>query len=132
MTNNTFPLKFIKFGVVGVIVLGFDALTFWLLLFIISSPLLARVISVSASICFSWLLNRSFTFQYSHKKASLGELGKFALSQLPGAIINAMVSVLAFHFLPYLKGNPWIAVAIGSCAGMILNFSIANFYVFKK
>jgi len=132
MTSNAVSIKFLKFGFVGVVVLGFDAVTFWLLLHVIPSSIIARCLSVAASIFLSWIINRSFTFAYSGEKPTVQEFIKFALSQLPGALVNALVSVLAFNFLPYIKSNPWISVALGSCAGMVLNFTIAHLYVFKN
>jgi len=132
--NSSSPvsIKFLKFGFVGVVVLGFDAVTFWLLLHVIPSSLVARCLSVAASIFLSWLINRSFTFAYTRERPTAQEFIKFALSQLPGALVNALVSVIAFNYLPYIKSNPWVSVALGSCAGMVLNFTIANVYVFKK
>ena len=132
MISQAVSIKFLKFGFVGVVVLGFDAVTFWLLLHVIPSSIIARCPSVAASIFVSWMINRSFTFAYSRQKPTVQEFVKFGLSQLPGALVNALVSVLAFNFLPYIKSNPWISVALGSCAGMVLNFTIANVFVFKQ
>lgn len=132
MISQAISIKFLKFGFVGVVVLGFDAVTFWLLLHVIPSSVVARCLSVAASIFMSWMINRSFTFAYSRQKPTVQEFVKFGLSQLPGALVNALVSVIAFNFLPYIKSNPWISVALGSCAGMVLNFTIANVFVFKQ
>jgi len=51
------------------------------------------------------------------------------VSQLPGAGVNALASLL---FLHYVMNNPWLAVACGSCAGLAVNFFMASKFVFRK
>lgn len=130
--NAQLFVKFIKFGLIGVGVFFFDAACFWLMLRVLGNPVAARVVSVLLAITLSWALNRHFTFHAGAERRGWSELLRFGLSQLPGACANALVSVLAFQYLMYAKNNPWLSVACGSAAGLVLNFAMANFFVFKK
>ena len=125
-------VKFIKFGCIGGVVYLFDATCFWLLIKLIGLAGPARVISVALAMTLSWWLNRTFTFHASSNRMGWAELIKFMLSQLPGACINAAVSVLAFTYLKFAMNNPWLSTALGSCAGLFANFIMANVFVFNK
>ena len=125
-------VKFFKFGCIGGVVFVFDASCFWLLIHLLGVPGLARAISVLLAMTLSWWLNRRFTFHASANRANWSELVKFMLSQLPGACINALISVVAFTYLAVSLNNPWISTALGSCAGLVANFVMANFFVFGK
>jgi putative flippase GtrA len=130
--NKNFILKFLRFGVIGGVVFVFDACCFWLLLKVFGAPGIARALSVTLAMGLSWWLNRWFTFHADADRQSWTELIQFILSQLPGACVNSLTSVLAYHYLGYAMNNPWISVACGSCAGLSINFLMANFFVFKK
>jgi len=130
--NKQFLIKFFKFGLVGGIVFLFDAACFWLALKVFSNSVVARSISVLLAITLSWLINRSFTFHADAKPASWKEWLRFALSQFPGACANALVSVIAFNYVPLAQNNPWLSVACGSAAGLTINFLMANFFVFQR
>ena len=123
--------KFLIFGGIGGGVYVFDASCFWLLIQLTGLPSLARVLSVALAVTLSWWLNRTYTFRVSGP-VNWGEMLKFVLSQLPGACINAFFSLLAFHYLPLVQGNTWLAAAIGSCAGLVANFTMAHLFVFNK
>lgn len=130
--DTAFLVKFLQFGCIGGVVFLFDASCFWLLIKLTGWPALARVISVALAITLSWALNRTLTFRDRAGGASWRELFTFALSQLPGACINALASMLAFTLLPVTQGNAWLSTAVGSCAGLLANFIMANFFVFNK
>ena len=130
--NLEFIIKFIKFGIIGTVLFGFDATCFWLLIKLIGIAEVARVISVTLAMALSWWLNRRFTFHADQASMSWAEMFKFMASQLPGACLNALVSVLAFHYFVFAPHNPWVATAFGSCAGLIVNFCMANFLIFNK
>jgi putative flippase GtrA len=130
--DTAFLIKFLQFGCIGGVVFLFDASCFWLLIKLTGWPSLARVISVALAITLSWALNRALTFRHQAGGASWRELFKFALSQLPGACINAAASMLAFTTLPFTQHNAFLSTAVGSIAGLFANFIMANFFVFNK
>ena len=130
--DSAFLLKFLQFGCIGGVVFLFDASCFWLLIKLTGWPSLARVISVALAVTLSWALNRALTFRHQVGSASWRELFKFALSQLPGACINALASMVAFTSLPFTYNNAWLSAGVGALAGLVANFIMANFFVFNK
>lgn len=130
--DTAFLLKFLQFGCIGGVVFLFDATCFWLLIKLTGWPSLARVISVALAVTLSWALNRALTFRHQAGSASWRELFKFALSQLPGACINALASMVAFTSLPFTQNNAWLSAGVGALAGLVANFIMANFFVFNK
>nr|WP_315401238.1 GtrA family protein [uncultured Duganella sp.] len=129
--DTALGVKFLTFGCIGGVVFVFDASCFWLLLRLTGSPVAARALSVGLAMTLSWWLNRTFTFRAAGP-VNWAEMAKFLLSQLPGAGVNAAVSVAAFQYLALAENNAWIAVAFGSCAGLAANFLMAHLFVFKK
>lgn len=132
MKTSVLLQRFFKFGLVGGMLFLFDAALFTGLLYIGVYPVVARVLSVVAAILLSWLVNRAFTFGIGLSGLRVGECIKFAVSQCPGALANAGASLLAYHYIPYAESNPWLSVAIGSCVGLVFNFCMANFFVFRN
>lgn len=130
--DTAFLIKFLQFGCIGGVVFLFDATCFWLLIQLTGWPSLARIISVALAVTLSWALNRALTFRHQTGGSAWRELLKFAVSQLPGACINALVSMLAFTSLPVTHNNAWLSTAVGSAAGLVANFIMANFFVFNK
>ncbi|TYQ17559.1 UNVERIFIED_ORG: putative flippase GtrA [Zoogloea ramigera] len=130
--NKQFLSKFAKFALVGGGVALFDAACFWLALKLFHNSVVARTISVLLAITLSWLINRRFTFHATAIPPGWQEWLRFALSQFPGACTNAVVSVIAYHYLPYAQNNAWLSVACGSAAGLTINFLMANFFVFQR
>jgi putative flippase GtrA len=127
-----FIQKFTKFSIIGAGIFVFDATCFWLLLKFLDQPAIVRPISVALAIILSWWLNRTLTFHAKLERKSLSELLKFVTSQVPGACINALASLAVYHYLKLALHNPWISTAVGSCAGLIVNFLMANFFVFGR
>jgi putative flippase GtrA len=127
--NKDLILKFFRFGCIGGLTFVFDACCFWLLIKLTGAPIVARLISVLLAMTMSWMLNRTFTFRADTSQISWLEWLKFLLSQLPGAGVNTLASLLFLHFI---MNNTWLAVACGSCAGLVVNFFMASVFVFKK
>jgi putative flippase GtrA len=122
--------EFLSFAVVGVIGLGVDLAVLYLL-----APYLgwyaARVVSFLAAASATWLLNRNFTFRERRSDASIArEYAHYLLTMVGGALVNYSAYVLTLHWL----GGPLapaLGVAIGSCAGLAVNFLSARHLVFK-
>lgn len=96
-----------------------------------------RVLSFLAAASATWWLNRRFTFAASTQNtgrmpaASIWpEYGRYIVSMLGGAVMNYTVYVLALQFVP-LPWAPALGVALGSLAGMSLNFVAARYFVFR-
>ncbi len=122
--------EFLSFVVVGAIGFGVDLGVLYLL-----APYLgwygARVVSFIAAATATWALNRHFTFSERRSGASiLREYAHYLLTMVAGALVNYTAYVLTLHWV----GGPLapaLGVAIGSCAGLAVNFLSARHLVFK-
>lgn len=122
--------EFLSFAVVGAIGFVVDLSVLYLV-----APALGwyggRVLSFLAAATVTWALNRRFTFAGRHSGASIGrEYLRYLLTMLGGALVNYGAYVLTLHWL----GGPLapaLGVALGSGAGLAVNFLTARFMVFK-
>ena len=91
----------------------------------------ARVLSFLAAATVTWQVNRRYTFADAAPHASLlREYLAYLSAMLGGAAVNYAVYVLTLHWL----SGPWaaaIGVALGSAAGLVVNFVSARYLVFK-
>jgi putative flippase GtrA len=122
--------QFLSFAVVGAIGFVVDLGVLYLV-----APALGwyggRVLSFLAAATVTWALNRRFTFAGRYSGASIRrEYLRYLLTMLGGALVNYGAYVLTLHWL----GGPLapaLGVALGSCAGLAVNFLTARFLVFK-
>lgn len=95
-------------------------------------PLLARVLSVAAAIAFTFAYNRHITFA-DRRSARIGrEFGRYLLGNAAGLATNYGAFVLCLALWPLLRQWPAIGVAVGSLAGMGVNFVAARYFVFAR
>ena len=130
--------QLLRFGAVGIAGLLVDLAVLFVL-----APLLGwyagRVLSFLAAASATWWLNRRFTFATSMTNAADAtdaaqpvwqEYGRYIVSMLGGAVVNYTAYVMTLHFVT----APWapaLGVALGSLAGMSLNFVAARYFVFR-
>ena len=128
--------QLLRFGAVGIAGLLVDLAVLFVL-----APMLGwyagRVLSFLAAASATWWLNRRFTFAMPTEDAKRSpaasvwhEYGRYIVSMLGGALVNYAVYVLTLQFVP----APWapaLGVALGSLAGMSLNFVAARYFVFR-
>ena len=120
--------RLVQFGMVGVAGLLVDLAVLYLL-----APwlgwYLARAASFLAAATCTWWLNRSFTFRASPSTAARLSIGReyitYITSMLGGAAINYTVYVLTLHWM-HGAAAPTVGVALGSCVGLISNFTAAR------
>ncbi|CAA2100411.1 GtrA family protein [Variovorax paradoxus] len=128
--------EFLSFAVVGAIGFVVDVVLLYLL-----APLLgwyvARVVSFLAAATTTWAFNRRYTFAASASaNASAGasiwrEYMGYLATMAAGAVLNYGAYVLTLH---WVEGR-WAAalgVAVGSVAGMSVNFLSARYLVFRS
>lgn len=134
MLKALFNHRFVQFGMVGITGLLVDLAVLYLL-----APwlgwYLARAVSFLAAATCTWGLNRTFTFRPapgSHARLSIGrEYLTYITSMLGGAAINYTVYVLTLHWLPGAAA-PTVGVALGSCVGLISNFTAARMLLSRR
>lgn len=122
--------EFLAFAVVGAIGFVVDVGVLYL-----ASPHLGwyggRVLSWTAAATATWLLNRRITFRARRSGASIvREYTHYMLTMLGGALVNYAAYVLTLHWVGG-SGGPALGVAVGSGAGLVVNFLAARHLVFK-
>ena len=125
--------RLLRFGVAGVLGFLVDAGVLYLL-----APWLgwyaARVLSFWAAATATWLFNRRYTFAdgAARGRAIWAEYGAYLVAMLGGAAVNYAAYVLTLRALPPASWVPLLGVAVGSVAGMGVNFATARWLIFRK
>jgi len=126
--------KYIKFAFVGGIGFIIDLSTMLLLSSLI--PLfIARLVAFFCAVNSNWLLNRSFTFKTQQLDNDTGlaqEWSKFICSSCFGAIPNLLCYWILVIGLSLSGSAAIIAIIPGILFGMLINFILADRWVFKK
>jgi putative flippase GtrA len=125
--------EFLKFALTG----GLGTLTNLAIFFVFADLLKLNAVPVSAG-CFviaatqNYFFNHlwSFRAQTGSEAPSLIKWLKFMAGSLLGLAIN--LSVLKLVILYFDPAYKFIAQACGIAAGMIINFLISKFFVFRK
>ena len=122
--------QFSRFIVVGSLGFVVDAGILYLLNGLMGySPVLSRVPSFSVAVVITWWFNRQYTFDAKDSCAKQTLL-KYISVNLIGLCINFGVYSLAVIKTPFFAGNPILALALASIAGMAFNFTTSKFFVF--
>ena len=118
--------RFLKFCVVGTLGFAVDA---GVLLALADGlgidPYLARVFSFLAAASATWWLNRRYTFEVE-RAASRGEWARYVSLMLLGAAVNYGAYALAITVWELARAHLWIGVALGSIAGLAVNFATSR------
>lgn len=120
------------FGIIGSVGLIIDTAVLYAL-----KPLLglfvSRGFSFLAAAITTWFLNKTFTFK--RRKSALAvyrEFIAYIVLMLVGGTANfATYTWLVFSY-ENVQNNPFIGVAAGSLAGMLLNYSTSKFFLFTR
>jgi putative flippase GtrA len=90
-----------------------------------------RLLSFFCAVITTWLINRSLTFRHQRDAKPLHrEFSLYFLTTLGGGAVNlAGYSLLVYLFDLSVRGLP-LAVAVGSLAGMLVNFWLSRRFVF--
>lgn len=91
----------------------------------------ARVVSYLAAATFAWWLNRRFTFGASDDPMHR-EWAKYLAANVAGGLVNYATYALLVFVSDGVRAWPWIGVAAGSAAGLLVNFAANKWYVFKR
>ncbi|MDB5828715.1 MAG: GtrA family protein [Variovorax sp.] len=122
--------EFLTFAAVGIVGLGVDVGVLYL-----AAPVLGwylgRAVSFLAAASTTWALNRRYTFAARSSNTSMAReyLGYLA-TMLGGAVINYAMYAATLHWVD-ARWAPALGVALGSCAGLAVNFLSARHLVFK-
>jgi putative flippase GtrA len=124
--------ELLSFGVVGVIGYAVDVTVLYLLAPLMG-PYAARVVSFLAAATTTWAFNRRYTFaaRVSAGGSIWREYLGYLVTMSAGAVLNYGAYALTLHWIEG-RGALAIAVAVGSLAGMTVNFLSARYLIFRS
>ena len=124
--------RFLRFCVVGGAAYLVDA---GLLIALVSGPGLdpyaARLASFLAAATLTWWLNRHYTFAVS-RHVSGREGATYVSFRVLGAAVNYGTYAAAMTWWPPAREHLWLAVALGSIAGLGVNYLTSSRIVFGQ
>ncbi|MBU2731610.1 GtrA family protein [Acidithiobacillus ferridurans] len=94
-------------------------------------PIVAQVIAFTVAVTVTWIINRHWTFAEHASENWLHEWTRYVAANSVGAAVNNGIYGLLVLTLTMFSTNPVIAVAAGSLAGMVFNFTSSKLVVFK-
>lgn len=95
-------------------------------------PFIARVPSFLAAATVTWWFNRSWTFGQARQAPMLREWIRYLFAMKAGALVNFLVYSLALIASNTIYSYPVLGVALGSIAGLAVNYSLAARLVFNN
>ena len=93
----------------------------------------ARVFSFIAAVTFTWVGNRMFTFRSTsepHRRLT-AEWFLYLGAMTVGGLVNYGVYAFLITLLAPFRDHPWLAVAAGTDAGMLINFLFARRILYR-
>jgi putative flippase GtrA len=90
-----------------------------------------RIVSYALASSSTWYLNRHFTFADSRNENRFGEWVRFVILNLSGGAVNYAIYAVYIRTHANSTSAPAIGVALGSLAGMLVNFHLSRRLVFN-
>jgi putative flippase GtrA len=124
--------KIIRFGLVGCAGFCVDTGVLYLALYVLGmSYYSGRIISYAVAASSTWYMNRRFTFADSRNDNRFREWARFVMLNLFGGGVNYAVYAAYIRMHAGSSAAPAIGVALGSIAGMFVNFYLSRRLVFN-
>jgi putative flippase GtrA len=127
--------RFLRFAVVGGAGFLVNEAALWFALDVLSlGKYGAGIFSFLCAVTFTWWGNRMLTFRDEAAvgaSAMLREWAKFVAANSFGFAVNYGVYAGLIAFAPAPLNNPYVALACGTAAGLVLNFALSQWLVFR-
>ena len=124
--------QFLRFCVAGTVGFVIDA---GILQLLVSgagaNPYLARIVSFLVAASATWLMNRRYTFEVEHR-ATRAEWARYVAFMVLGALVNYGAFAISITVWELARAQPWLGVAVGSVAGLGINFLTSRRLVFRS
>jgi putative flippase GtrA len=122
-----------RFGLAGVAGFVIDTAVLYLMLFLGLGFYLGRLISFFCAVWVTWQINRNYSFASGQRvPPSWKEWWRYLLAMALGGAVNYLAYSVALQLSAVVRVHPVYAVAIGSLAGMVINFVSAKWWVFRR
>jgi putative flippase GtrA len=130
---RTLARRSVSFGGIGVAGLIVDMAVLHLMLSAFGLGLYSgRVVSFLAAVTATWLGNRLVTFRDRRSPRYTDEWFRFLAVNAPGGAVNYGVYAFLVTHVPVFAEHASLAVAAGSVAGMLFNFTGSALIVFRS
>lgn len=124
-------IQFISFACVGVLGFVVDAAVLHVAMTRFGAGHYGgRVISYLCAATTTWALNRRFTFRELRGANRVSEWARFLAANAIGGLVNYSLYAVAVATSDFVARFPTIGVAVGSVAGLAVNFTLSRFHVF--
>ncbi len=131
--QNWLPMRFSKFGLVGFTGFLVDTLVYKSVMVAGLPHLVARAISYWVSASTNWYLNRSFTFNDAEFEEKSSQWVKYLAMCAGSFVLNYGSYYLLTEAYGIFDGDyKFIAFLIGIAMGVVFNFGVANWVIFKR
>ncbi|GEM_PF-6771985 len=124
LINLFFQSRFYFFAIIGGIGFMIDSSIFAILHFKLGYAA-SRFISIFTAMTFTWLANRTVTFQVNTKPTYAEWIKYFSINSF-GALINFTLFLLLVHTSLFLKNNYLIPLALATGVSMWFNFGLSR------
>jgi putative flippase GtrA len=134
MARGSLPGQMLRFGMVGGIGFLVDAGVLYAMLTWGLGPYSGRVVSFLVAATVTYILNRSFTFRRESRSDNhpAGEWLAYLGLMVIGGLVNYGTYAAAVALFEPVHRYPVIGVALGSIAGMAINFWTSKTMVFER
>lgn len=95
------------------------------------APIAARLVAFVSAATLTWALNRRFTFADRASDRRTSELGRYALSSVVAGAVNLTVYSAILFVFGTARPIPYLALAAGVGAGLLINFGLYDRLVFR-
>ena len=123
--------ELVLFSLAGAAGFLVDAGSVWVFTRAGADPLTAQAVAFTVAVTVTWLLNRRFTFAHHASPNWLREWLHYVAANSIGAVVNNGVYVLLVLSMALFSREPVLAVAAGSLAGLVFNFTASRALVFR-
>ena len=136
--NQKVAGQVLRFGIVGGIGFLVDAGLLHLMLKLGLGYYGGRLVSFLAAVTTTWILNRSFTFrresppEENPRGHPAGEWLTYLGLMVIGGVVNYGTYAAAIELSEPVRRYPVLGVALGSIAGMAINFWTSKTLVFER
>ena len=93
---------------------------------------IAVAVAILGAMGFNFALNRRFTFSYARQGSLPRQFLGFAGASSVGALANYAVTLALIRQSAFLARMPQAAALFGIAAGMLINFGISRYLVFRE
>ncbi|MBN8242195.1 GtrA family protein [Nitratireductor aquimarinus] len=120
-------MRFLRFLAVGGTGFVVDAGLFAIALRLLEQPHASRALAIVGAITFTWAANRTLTFETGGKSKLAEYIHYFAVS-----MVGAAANFAAFSAVLWLTESTMISFVLGTCAGLLLNYTGYSRLVFAR